>query len=73
VGIAVSTDPLDPILLSRKQAASLLSISLRAIDYLIQRNEIKTRRVGKRVLIRYDELKRFARADHPDRIVPGGR
>ena len=69
----MSKDSLDPVLLGRKQAAALLSISLRALDYLIERREIRTRRIGKRVLIHYDEIKRFARADHPDRIVPEKR
>jgi len=73
VGVAVSTDSLDPVLVSRKKAASLLSISLRAVDYLIARREIRTRRIGKRVLIHYDEIKRYAKADHPKRIVPEGR
>ena len=64
---------LEPVLLSRKQAAALLSISVRALDYLVQRGDIKTKRVGKRVLIHYDEIKRFARADHPQAIVPTNR
>lgn len=69
----MSKDSLDPVLLGRKQAASLLSISLRSLDYLVERGDIKTRRIGKRVLIHYEEIKRFARADHPDPIVPEAR
>ena len=69
----MSKESFEPVLLSRKQAASLLSISLRALDYLIERREIRTRRIGKRVLISYDEIKRFARSDHPDPIVREGR
>ena len=67
------SNSLEPILLSRKHAASLLSISLRALDYLIERGEIRTRRIGKRVLIPRQEIERFARADHPEPIVPEDR
>lgn len=68
----MSKDSLEPVLLSRKKAAELLSISVRALDYLIEGNAIRTRRIGKRVLIHYDEIKRFARIDHPRAIVPSG-
>ena len=63
---------MEPILFSRKQAASLLSISLRGLDYLIARGKLHVRRVGKRVLISRQEIERFARRDHPDPIVPEG-
>jgi excisionase family DNA binding protein len=63
---------MEPILLSRKQTASLLSISLRGLDYLLAQGKLRARRVGKRVLIPRQEIERFARADHPDPIVPEG-
>jgi excisionase family DNA binding protein len=61
---------MEPILLSRKQAASLLSISLRGLDYLISQQKIRTRRIGKRVLIARHEIERFARASHPQPLAP---
>lgn len=52
------------LLYDRKEAARQLSISVRALDYLIARKELATRRIGARVLISRAELARFARADH---------
>ncbi len=49
------------LLYPRLEAAQLLSISLRKIDMLIAHNEIKTIRIGKRRLIAYTELEKFAR------------
>ncbi len=64
---------MEPILFSRKQAASLLSISQRALDYLLSQGKLHARRVGKRVLIPREEIERFARHDHPEPIVPEAR
>jgi excisionase family DNA binding protein len=55
----------DQILLNRKEAARLLSVSLRSLDYLIQRRELPARRVGRRVLIPRRALEQFAQRDHP--------
>jgi len=60
---------MEPVLLSRKQAASLLSISLRGLDYLISEKKIRTRRIGRRVLISRQEIERFARCDHTEPMV----
>lgn len=51
---------MDTLLLSRHEAARLLGISLRTLDHLIQRGEITTRRIGKRVLIARSALESFA-------------
>jgi excisionase family DNA binding protein len=52
------------ILLSRQEAAQLLSISWRMLDELVKRGEIRIRRVGGpirgRVLFSRSELQRFA-------------
>ncbi len=53
------------ILVDKKGAASLLSISIRALDYLVARGELKPRRIGRRILFERRELERFARRDHP--------
>lgn len=55
----------DSILFSKKTAASLLSISVRKLEQLIQAKEIPVRRVGRRVLIRREALERFARRTQP--------
>jgi len=53
-----------PILLTRRAAAALLSISERSLDYAIQRGEIKVRRAGRKVLVPRSEVERYARRDH---------
>lgn len=57
--------PLVPqFLLSRRQAAQSLSISLRTLDYLIARGKLTMRRIGRRVLIEPAELERFSLRSH---------
>jgi len=57
------------VLVSRKGAAHMLSISIRAVDYLITTKRLSTRRIGTRVVIPVDEIRRFARSDHPERVA----
>ena len=57
------------ILASREEAAQMLSISQRALDYLIATRRLPTRRIGGRVLVPVSELRKYARTDHPERIV----
>ena len=55
----------DPkILISKREAAESLSISLRTLDYLIAKGELSVRRVGRRCLIERRTLELFARRDH---------
>jgi excisionase family DNA binding protein len=54
-----------PLLLSRKSAAALLSVSVRTIDNLLARRELVSRTVGRRRLIPRKSLEEFARHDHP--------
>jgi excisionase family DNA binding protein len=61
------------LLHSRRDAAAILGISLRSIDYLIANRELTTRVIGRRRLIPDQALKQYARRDHPGRIVPPGR
>ncbi len=51
------------------EAAAVLSISQRALDYLVANKQLQVRRIGSRVLIPRSELLRFARADHPEPIA----
>lgn len=57
------------LLVSRDEAAQLLSISQRGLDYLIANRRLPTRRIGGRVLIPVADLRKYARSDHPERIV----
>jgi excisionase family DNA binding protein len=61
--------PEDKLLVSRDEAAQLLSISQRGLDYLIANRRLPTRRIGGRVLIPVADLRKYARGDHPERIV----
>jgi excisionase family DNA binding protein len=61
--------PEDKILVSREEAAQLLSISQRALDYLVASGRLPTRRIGGRVLIPVAELRKYAHCDHPENIV----
>jgi excisionase family DNA binding protein len=65
----VTIAPEDKILVSREEAAQLLSISQRGLDYLVASKRLPTRRIGGRVLIPVAELRKYARCDHPERIV----
>ena len=55
------------MLYSRLEAAQILSISLRTLDHVAARGEIRVRRIGRKVLIPRTELERFSRADHGGR------
>ena len=54
----------DPILMSKRDAAKALSVSLRTVDNLIASKELAVRRVGRRCLIPRRALEDFARRDH---------
>jgi excisionase family DNA binding protein len=51
----------DRILVGRRDAALLLSVSPRTIDNLIRAKRIRPRRIGARVLFLRTELEAFAR------------
>jgi excisionase family DNA binding protein len=59
----------DKLLIGRREAAAALSISQRALDYLVANKQLQVRRIGSRVLIPRSELLRFVRVDHPDPIA----
>jgi excisionase family DNA binding protein len=63
----ISTD--EKILVGRDEAAEMLSISRRALDYLVANKQLTARRIGARVLIPVTELLRFSRLDHPARLA----
>jgi excisionase family DNA binding protein len=64
-------------ILSRQEVAGALRLSLRSVDYLIARGELRVRRVGRRVLIPRAEVERFAggpaTAAEPSLEVPDGK
>jgi excisionase family DNA binding protein len=62
-------DSEERILVGRKEAARLLSISQRSLDYLVADKELAVRRIGSRVLITVAELRRFACLDTQQRTA----
>ena len=48
------------LLYGRKEAAQLLSLSLRSVDHLISSRKLQTRNIGKRVLVIGDSLLAYA-------------
>jgi excisionase family DNA binding protein len=58
---------MENILLSKKSAASLLSISVRTLENLVSAKELEVKRIGRRVVISRLALEDFARRDHPTR------
>ena len=65
----VQVAPSSKILVSREEAAQLLSISVRGIDYLLATRRLPFRKIGGRVPIPLAELRKYAQGDHPERIV----
>jgi len=54
----------DKVLYTKREAAHLLSLSLRSLDYLIFSTQLPARRIGRRVLVHRDSIEQFARRDH---------
>jgi excisionase family DNA binding protein len=62
---------MNAVCIGRAQAAEALNLSLRGIDYLIARGQLRAIRVGRRVLIPRAEIERFAAGSDPkDQTVP---
>jgi excisionase family DNA binding protein len=56
---------MDPLFHSKKNAALILGVSERTLHSLIATNQLKVRRIGRRVLISSDALDEFARRSQP--------
>jgi len=54
----------DRILVSKREAARLLGISVTSLDYLIRQRELSIRRLGRRTLVSTESLRAYARHDH---------
>jgi excisionase family DNA binding protein len=62
-------DPKDKLLVSQDEAAQLLSISRRSVEYLVATKRLSIRRIGTRTLIPIEDVRKFARSDHPERMA----
>jgi excisionase family DNA binding protein len=60
----------EKVLFTKREAAQMLSISVRSLDYLILNQQIPARRIGRRVLLHRDAIECFARNDHPSIRTP---
>jgi excisionase family DNA binding protein len=58
-------DNMEKILVSKKEAAAALGISLRTVENLIARKELDARRIGRRRLVPKASLEKLARRDVP--------
>lgn len=56
---------MDKLLFSKREAAQILSVSIRTIENLLARKLLASRRVGRRRLIPYTALVQVARRDTP--------
>jgi len=50
----------EKVLYTKREAAQMLSISVRSLDYLIVSGQLAARRIGRRVLIHRDAIEQFA-------------
>jgi excisionase family DNA binding protein len=57
---------MDTLLLSKQEAARMLGVSIRSLEHLISRQEISTRKIGRRVLIARSAVESFAKIQNPD-------
>ncbi len=64
-----SIPPGAKLLVSRREAAGIVSLSIRSIDYLLANKQLPFRKIGARTMIPVSELQRFARMDHPKRLA----
>ena len=54
------------LFLSREEAAKRLNVSVRTVDRAIARGELKSRRLGARVLVPVAEIERCATDNDPE-------
>jgi hypothetical protein len=57
------------LLVGREEAAEILSISVRSVDYLLANKQLSSRRIWSRMLIPMADLQKFVRTDHPSRLA----
>lgn len=54
----------EQLLISKREAAAMLGLSVRTLENLLSLRELPARRIGRRCLIERAALERFARRDH---------
>ena len=61
---SLQEQPNSKLLVTKRDAASALSVSVRTIENLIRGKELAVRKIGRRTLIPAASLEAFARRDH---------
>ncbi|HWY05312.1 MAG TPA: helix-turn-helix domain-containing protein [Candidatus Acidoferrales bacterium] len=61
---------MEKFLYDKRTAAQMLSISVRLLEYLFERGELRRTRVGGRVLVHHKELERLASRGVIENLVP---
>ena len=56
----MSRIPPEPLLYTRQATATLLSVSIRSVDYMIASGKLKHRRIGSRVLVPAEHVRKLA-------------
>ena len=57
-------EKIEPLAVSRSQAAEMIGVSLRTLQKYIQANQLPTRRIGRRNVIEVRDLRAFLESDH---------
>jgi len=58
-----------PLLYSKREAARLLSVSVRTLHALVEAHQLRTVHVGRRVLVPHAALVEFCDNDHPTSLT----
>lgn len=59
--IPTSATQRQTILVSKREAARLLDLSVRSVEQLIKQRKLRVKRIGRRALLLREDLERFAR------------
>jgi excisionase family DNA binding protein len=60
----------ESLLVSKREAAGMLGLSVRTLENLIGLKELPARRIGRRCLIERQALEKFAKRDHGTKPKP---
>jgi len=61
-----------PFLISKRETARLLSVSVRTIENYIAGKELVARHIGGRTLVDFNSVKKFASRDHASPVSSDG-
>ena len=64
---------MDQLLFAKRDTAKLLGLSIRTIEYLLERHELDSVRVGRRRLVKRNSILAFIRRDHPKPVSGGNQ